>query len=163
MPSLVTCTDGSSSSWLLPHPPPHTSTHTHTHTQVQGHHFLHSCFPADIWCLLMPLATCKYCGGLIHSLFHKHRKYARCLKFIRLSAYLKFLQHLELQRVLKRSFIFFFLKIFLMWTIFKVFIESCFCFMFVCLFFLVWEACGILVPLPGTEPACAPLHSKAKP
>ena len=48
-----------------------------------------------------------------------------------------------------------FFKIFLTWTIFKVFIE------FVTVLFLLfffydlffgWEACGILAPQPGTEP-----------
>ena len=47
-----------------------------------------------------------------------------------------------------------FLRFFLMWTIFKVFIEFvtlyCSCFMF---WLFVRKACGILPPLPGTEPA----------
>ena len=60
----------------------------------------------------------------------------------------------------KRGF-FFFKIFFLMWTIFKVFIE----FVTILLLFYVFsffgcEACGILAPQPGMEPA--PSHWEAK-
>ena len=49
--------------------------------------------------------------------------------------------------------LFFFFKISLMWTIFKVFID----FVTILLLFYVWffgrDACGILVPRPGIKPA----------
>ena len=55
----------------------------------------------------------------------------------------------------------FFLKIFfLMWTIFKVFIEFlqyCFCFLF---WFFGCEACGILAPPPGIEPTSTALEGE---
>ena len=46
-----------------------------------------------------------------------------------------------------------FLKSFLMWTIFKVFMNLLqYCFCLYILNFLIWEACGILAPLPGIKP-----------
>ena len=49
-------------------------------------------------------------------------------------------------------------KLFLMWTIFKVFIE------FVTILLLFWfyghKACGILAPQPGIEPAPAALEGE---
>ena len=52
-------------------------------------------------------------------------------------------------------FLFFFLKIILMWTIFKVFIEfvTILLLFYVFFWFFGHEACGILAPRPGIEPA----------
>ena len=58
-------------------------------------------------------------------------------------------------------FHFFFKIFFLMWTIFLKsllnVLQYCFCFMF---WFFGREACGILAPRPGTEPAPAALEGE---
>ena len=54
-----------------------------------------------------------------------------------------------------------FLKIFLMWTIFKVLLnllQYCFCFMF---WFFGHKVCGIWAPRPGMEPAPPALEGEA--
>ena len=55
-----------------------------------------------------------------------------------------------------------FLKIFLIWTIFKVLnlLQYCFCFIFCFLFFFDHKACGILAPQPGIEPTLPALKDE---
>ena len=54
--------------------------------------------------------------------------------------------------------------VFLMWTIFKVFIEFVTIWLLFCFWFFDHEACGMLVPGPGVETVCIafPLHWKTK-
>ena len=62
-------------------------------------------------------------------------------------------RNLELYPVSMLFFLFFFLRFFLTWTIFKMsllnLLQYCFCFMFWSFFY---KACRILAPRPGIEP-----------
>ena len=144
--------------------PSHLHTHTHTSSRplFSSQPFSHLTFGVG-WCLSLQF---KYCGGHIHSWYYITVSQASkiCLKFIQWSTYLKFLQHLELQRVLKRSFFFFFFKIFWCGPFLKSslnLLQSCFCFTF--FFFLIWEACGNLSSLTRDRTCMQRLHWKVKP
>ena len=76
--------------------------------------------------------------------------------------YLSKLFEMLLQRRFVYSLLFIlFIKIFLMWTIFKVFIEFVtISHLFYVLVFLCQEACRILAPRPGIKPTSSSLEDK---